>query len=103
MAEVDALRIGRRLIQSFDGWTQGTFARDATGASVSALDENAVCFCALGALRNVNGASSASEYLWDAADKLFQTSPIAVNDDIGHAAVLQMYDAAIAAAEAEAR
>lgn len=35
-------------------WTQGVMARDAQGNEVSPQDENAICFCLLGALEKCN-------------------------------------------------
>lgn len=36
------------------GWTQGAFARDANGISISDDEESAVCFCTIGALNRVS-------------------------------------------------
>jgi len=47
------------------GWTQGEYARDKEGDSVTSWDPTAVCWCARGAFRAVDGnypSSSASDH-----------------------------------------
>lgn len=42
----------KELLSSPEKWTQGTYARDALGGRpVPPLDEDAVCFCLIGAVR----------------------------------------------------
>lgn len=38
------------VINSPDKWTQGTYARTIEGIEVYTRDQNAVCFCAIGAI-----------------------------------------------------
>lgn len=49
----EILRAAADLIDK--GWTQGAYARNATGASVGPHDTDAVCFCALGAISRAVG------------------------------------------------
>lgn len=106
------LREARELISDPKRWTQNHFARDRRGEFISPIHPEAVCFCAGGALAKVDGTSfhnseahsSAWEALRHASKSLFGNSdPADVNDELGHAAVLRMFDAAIASAEKEAR
>ncbi len=45
------LRDAADLIEPEGAWTQNDFARDSAGNSINVHDDNAVCFCALGAIR----------------------------------------------------
>ena len=83
-------------------------ARNARGFSVPTLWPSATCWCAWGALalnaKNVAWSieSAAEVYLNAAANELYGARTVAiVNDGLGHAAVLRMYDRAIELAEAQ--
>lgn len=105
MASADILRAARARIEDPKNWTQGDFAKLADGRGATSYDPDAVCWCAIGAVRAEAGLRDevVERYLVDAAQNHFsRRSPAMVNDCIGHDAVLQMYDAAIAAAEAGA-
>ena len=50
-------------------WTQGRLARDSKGVGVAYSSDEAVCFCAYGALHKASIGQSNSEK-WDAFDAL---------------------------------
>jgi len=92
------------LIEDERHWCPGVLARDAMGSSVSPTDSNAEQRCALGAL-----VAAAYEFTGDSrlAHDLAMTAmrPLVgatslthINDVEGHAAVLTLFDVAIAAA-----
>lgn len=104
MAPADILRAARARIEDPKNWQQGWYASTADGRRTMGSDPDAACFCAYGALDNAGASESGeiSALLEAAAVRLFNQDLIDVNDQEGHAAVLQVFDAAIAAAEAEA-
>lgn len=55
------------LLDSPDKWIKGCMARDSKGNSVNSTDINATCWCLLGAIRKVYGASYAKRIylLWN--------------------------------------
>ena len=109
MASADILRAARARIADPKNWTQNTFAKDADGVELTSYDlsgdeYSAVCWCAYGAIyaESSEPFSDAGHFLRRAARELFNSTVIRVNDYFGHDAVMRLYDAAIAAAEAEA-
>jgi hypothetical protein len=46
----EIIREAIETISDPERWTQGVFARDAAGREVGSLEDDAVCFCALGAM-----------------------------------------------------
>lgn len=105
MASADILRAARARIEDPKNWTQGAFAKLADGRGTISHDPDAVCWCAIGAVRAEAGTrDQAVEYYltWAALRHFGVAGASVVNDCNGHASVLKMYDAAIAAAEAEA-
>lgn len=105
-ATVEALRIAKTRIADPDHWCQRSFARDASGEDVGWYSQYAVKWCAEGALRaTVGDAHEVSDLLTAAAREVLgkAVSDIApvptVNDQLGHDAVMEMYDRAIEAAE----
>ena len=103
----DTLRAARETLSDPTRWTQGAYARSASGRRLWFESPSAVCWCAYGALGKHSGLhpeeGRAADFLRRAADELFDLYPTEVNDDRGHAAVLSMYDLAIALADVEAR
>src|SRR4051812_27582733 len=106
------LLLARALVTDRGRWTSGALARDEHGHPASPLDDNAVSWCALGAVyRTVGGDLAAftrvSDTLDEACRALFGTSIRMVNDSpspFAHAAVLATFDEAIdEAARASAR
>lgn len=104
MASADILRAARARIEDPKNWTTSAYARNAAGEKLDRDDAGAVCWCAYGALQaeGVVTCSEAGSLLRKAAREKFGTTVIIVNDCIGHSAVIDVFDAAIAAAEAEA-
>ena len=106
MASADILRAARARIEDPKNWTTGQFARNAKGDPVSCYSRKAVCWCAIGAVsaeRPDNYGRDALGFLYMASADLFKQEDISIiNDSLGHDAVLRAFDAAIAAAEAEA-
>ena len=86
-------------------WTKRTFASDEFGKPCNEFSSHSVRWCALGSLRVACGEYSVKNYrLLDALrtklntiaiDHFTSNGIIAVNDDLGHAAVLELYDIAI--------
>ncbi len=58
MTTLDILRSARALVAR--GWTQGAFARDASGNAVRPKDPCAIRWCADGAVRSVDPYPSAA-------------------------------------------
>ncbi len=101
------LREARELISDPKRWTQGAISRDASGGEIAPSSERAVCWCSLGAIERIAEAgsyfaTSAYYLLYLQAEKANGLSVSSTNDELGHEAVLRMFDAAIASAEAEA-
>lgn len=105
-ATLEQLRDARELLADPTRWTQGSYARDARGYRALPEAREAACWCALGALLR-----PALEWdvtlVWGhlllrrAAKEIFDRTPDWVNDVLGHADVLRMYDRAIELAEAQ--
>lgn len=102
----EILQASRARIADPAHWTQHAYARDAAGKQVGYISNIAVCWCAHGSLlaeswkevtiRNLRADLEASEALNEVARTLFDNASLAmVNDNIGHAAVLRIYDLAI--------
>src|SRR5262245_19503208 len=100
---IQILERARSLIEDERHWCPGDLARDATGYSVSPIDGSAAQLCALGAL-----VAAAHEFTSDAVlahhlaatamrPLVGATSLTYINDVAGHAAVLGLFDLAIAA------
>ncbi len=104
------LKEARALIADEKNWTQGDYARSSLGNSTGVKNEDAECFCAIGALAKVQGITpnddiTGASYLALEASGGEQTLGFIVaryNDDHTHAEVLALFDRAIARAESEA-
>jgi hypothetical protein len=99
---VSAMHFLYRALQN--RWTKGAFARDANGNEVFIWSPLAVCWCAEGALKRCRLPRTIDDSISSLFDRrdlnqvaaiLFGQDMTAVNDDLGHAAVMQMYDKAI--------
>lgn len=105
---VDVLRAARERISDPERWATGYFAFDAAGTPVEANAPAACRWCAVGAvLAETNQPYGYGGYQPPVAVSarrfLDQAGPVlSVNDEAGHQAVLELYDRAIALAEAEA-
>ncbi len=98
----EILIAARAKIQDRARWTQQAFARDENGDYVTSLSEHAVCWCALGAIDAVSANCSIEART--AADNAVCIGAravgaggnvAAVNDFLGHSAVMDMFDIAI--------
>jgi hypothetical protein len=105
MTVVEILRAAREKISNPEHWTTQDFAKDSSGMPVRWSSDRAVCWCALGAIRasapSVLEAFSAEDVL-DKAVRFVSPATDGVpelNDQVGHAAVMQAFDTAIAKAE----
>jgi hypothetical protein len=104
MAEaLRTLRAARKLIADPQRWTQGTEARNAGGSPTDVYSENAVRWCASGAIfRAAPNGDAGADALRQASEVAWRTYDLAlpdVNDQFGHEAVLRVLDRAIAAAQ----
>jgi len=105
MTTVEILRAAREKISDPSRWTRLTYARDQLGAEVDADDKSAVCFCSMGAIYSVTsddfcGQNRAVSLLYNAAHEISGSrSVVRVNDNLGHEAVVRMFDLAITTAE----
>lgn len=92
----------RALIAHRSTWTQHYLARTSAGEPIEVANPAACSFCAIGALWRVTRmpylTGRASHALHKAAQRLFQMGITDVNDRLGHAAVVRVYDDAIATA-----
>ncbi len=106
MASADILRAARARIEDPKNWTKNVLARDTRGREVPADDPRACRWCAYGALiaEGKSITSDEGHLLRVASRSAFNIGVPCVNDDDdkGHPAIIQVFDAAIAAAEAEA-
>ena len=112
METVEVLTQALEIISDPERWTQHAFAKAPNGANVSYLNDEAVRFCATGAifkLVNWTGYGFVPAVMWldKAAMQLFLgtgTPPggaVYVNDFLGHAAVVRMFERAIELAQVE--
>jgi hypothetical protein len=119
LTTLEILTQARELISNPARWTQHALARDANGDShplahpyhdhphwdgIRGYDSEACSWCALGAIEKVSNASLNTDSnsppparlaLHRAAEKLYSLSTPEVNDTLGHAEVLNIYDRAI--------
>jgi hypothetical protein len=102
---VEVLIAAKTLIEDPERWTQHEYALRADGSGTFSLDVDARQWCATGALQRVQDSQIASEtteafiILESAARTLDIDGIVGVNDDLGHAAVMQMYNKAIEIAQ----
>ena len=97
------LILARTLISNRCCWTHGAFARDWGGQPVPALDEDAMSWCALGAVYKIadgdlRAFGAALNALESSSRALYGVPICAVNDSpsaLAHAAVLRAFDRAI--------
>lgn len=79
-------------------WTQGEFARDQHNTAVDFKSEAADKWCASGAIISDVTVSLRAFNLLDSAATVLcglTVGPVHVNDRLGHAKVMEMYDLAI--------
>jgi hypothetical protein len=95
---VEVLKKARGLISDPKHWTQGTFAKDAYGREVDPEDDQAICFCAIGAIHAAAGGMNedCGRAIWDLRIRTPERSVSEFNDHRSHAEVLELFDDAIA-------
>jgi hypothetical protein len=97
MKSSQVLANAKSLIASPARWTQGEFARNETGNRVSTYSDDAVCFCAIGALRLAARREDVScQYLWEILNVSGKFGSVVETNDRGtHDDVMAMFDDAI--------
>lgn len=101
MEPIDVVRRGREIISDQKRWTKFAFAKKADGGHTLPRSSDAVAFCAIGVIdmlckaEDWNSYFEAHELLNDAALRLFGCVIQTVNDKLGHASVLAMFDEVI--------
>jgi hypothetical protein len=104
---LETLKAAREVITLPEHHTTRWYARDAAGNSTGTQRPNAVAFCLIGALLKVRHREQAirpcEALLETAAARLYPdySGAVHVNDKLGHAAALALYDKAIELAEAD--
>lgn len=100
---LEVLENARALIADPERWTRSALARDSAGGEVHERHPNACQWCALGALAKCSECAPLFSPAIHALHVAIPGRPsIAdLNDRDGHAAVLAMYDRAIAAEKAK--
>lgn len=106
----DVLVAARDLIVKRENWTQGAYARDRLGDRTNSEGGEAVCWCAVGAIRRairlagVHWCEGGSDIYLTARGALrrqmYDLDVAVFNDRSEHADVLDAFDRAIAAASA---
>lgn len=99
----EILIAAKALIDAPEKWTQGDYARDASGNSVSFKSKDAVCFCSLGAIHKVakgKDFDDAEKCLREILNGDFRSSLHRFNDAKNHKEVIELFDAAIARCDA---
>lgn len=103
MTPIEILTAARDLIADAENWTQHAWARNADGTKTSAESDDAVCWCAGGAIVRVTPASQQPAFpaaiCDDAARRIKGLDLVLFNDatDTTHLEVLAMFDDAIGA------
>lgn len=98
------LRTARDLIATPGTWTKGELARDEDGCPVFPWSDDAVCFCAVGAIKRATGRfqylaeDEAIRALTEAIPHVFVPD---FNDASAHSDVLAAFDRAIASEESK--
>lgn len=97
---LETLKAARALIADPKHWTRGTFARDANGEPCASGAVEAVCFCALGALKRVAPSwtlvDAIQQHIYNLDREALMLGVAGINDNLGHAAVLALFDRVIA-------
>lgn len=97
MTTADTLRAARALIEQPERWTTTYLARNKQGRITGHASEDAVCWCAIGAIYKVT-TDDPSPYL-DVLRRITGNDLSGFNDSRTHAEVLDAFDRAIEIAE----
>ncbi len=109
MSALEVLKKAYSLIEDEAHWCRVAFARDASGEATGIHDDDAVSFCALGAVNRAIRDTGLVKYdngrIYAKIVKALQAAadgPITqVNDNQGHSEVLQAFRTAISTLEVE--
>lgn len=109
MTTVEILVAAQELIRDPARWCQYTLAQTQDGAPTNVMSPTAVRWCTQGARYRVSRQGKANfdaDYdalvaLDMAANRLFSSTSVLVNDNLGHATVMRMFDEAIRAERAK--
>lgn len=99
MTVKEVMIAARAKIADEKNWTTKAFARDTNGDSVPSSDQDAVCWCAIGAILSVLPPGAVFEFddLWKPLDNLALGSMVTLNDERTHTEVMSVFDCMIAA------
>jgi hypothetical protein len=100
--EIAVIRRAREIISDPVKWTQGSFARDKYGNTIEPISPYACRWCALGAIARAakdldvrpGDGAAAVDRLYDISDGM--RTVVSINDNAGHAAILALFDKALA-------
>ena len=98
MSIKDELIRAKAVIEDPRNWTRGAFAVNEKGEGCSAVGDTACSFCALGAMLRVNASRNAMKHLVRTSETLPGGYVTIINDDMGHEAVMKLFDVAIESA-----
>jgi hypothetical protein len=102
MSALETLKKARDLISDPAKWTQGNLASDVYGDEIDPQSDDAICFCAIGAIERFTGTTENTEAdlcLSVTCEKLSGLPVFAFNDSHTHPEVVALFDAAIAELE----
>lgn len=91
----EVLQAAYDLIGDKRRWCQGELARDCNGNGVLPTSQEAVVWCAMGALLKIGGCRRAEVLLANACFDSHNTNDVCVNDNLGYAAIRRMFRKAI--------
>lgn len=105
MTPAEQLRAAKALIDTPEKWTKGEYATGPHGTYASQYSDNAVCYCAMGAIERadyLDGDWGAHFFLRKTAIERGAMGVIDFNDapTTTHADIMKLFDDAIALAEA---
>jgi hypothetical protein len=100
---LEVLIAAKKVIEKPSKWTRTWLARDESGEPVSPNSADAVCFCAVGAIRKVIdeeiGLSKIGGEVVDALDRasmsMYRHDITSANDRTDHAGIHEIFDVAI--------
>ena len=103
MNEVNVLKTTRKFLEYGDRWTKGEYARKTDGDHCSPLNDDAVQWCAIGAIVYIAGsypeANPAIFWLTKQVKKETTVTQWQDQPEIIHQDILDLFDKAITAAE----
>lgn len=92
----------KKVIEDPTRWTTGWFAKTVAGVRCSALDDEATCFCSMGALEYYNGREllydekgTVAHLARDVLESVMEERLVSFNDRHSHTEVMQKWAEAI--------